>query len=118
MKAKVNSYLSYYYLKLIFLKKYFLFLIFLFLFFSSETKAQKGFQFFNTKKDKQRINFKLINNLIVIPLKINGKELSFILDSGVGKTILFNISQNDSIGLNNNLLGGACSTARDGILRI
>ena len=52
-------------------------------------------------KDKQRINFKLINNLIVIPLKINGKELSFILDSGVGKTILFNISQNDSIGLNN-----------------
>lgn len=101
MKAKVNSYLSFYYLKLIFLKKYFLFLIFFFLFFSIETKAQKGFQFFNTKKDKQRINFKLINNLIVIPLKINGKELSFILDSGVGKTILFNISQNDSIGLNN-----------------
>ncbi|WP_231962822.1 aspartyl protease family protein [Polaribacter sp. KT25b] len=42
----------------------------------------------------------MINNLIVIPLVINGKELSFILDSGVTRTILFNISQNDSIGLN------------------
>lgn len=38
---------------------------------------------------------------MVIPLEINGKKLSFILDSGVGKTILFNITQNDSIGLNN-----------------
>jgi len=43
----------------------------------------------------------LINNLIVIPLVVNGKELFFILDSGVSKTILFNISNNDSIGLKN-----------------
>ena len=28
-------------------------------------------------------------------------HLSFILDTGVDKTILFNLSQNDSIGLNN-----------------
>ncbi len=56
-----------------------------------------------SKKNKKiaRVKFKLINNLIVIPLKINGQELSFILDSGVSKTILFNISKNDSIGLNN-----------------
>ncbi len=34
-------------------------------------------------------------------MEINGKELNFILDSGVGKTILFNINHNDSIPLFN-----------------
>ncbi|WP_237267420.1 aspartyl protease family protein [Tenacibaculum todarodis] len=43
----------------------------------------------------------MINNLIILPLEINGKELNFILDTGVNKTILFNLSQNDSIGLKN-----------------
>ncbi len=33
-------------------------------------------------------------------MEVNGKQLSFILDTGVNKTILFNLSQNDSIGLN------------------
>jgi len=65
------------------------------------TKAQKGFHFLDKSKNHQRVNFELINNLIVIPLKINGKKLSFILDSGVSKTILFNITKNDSIGLKN-----------------
>ncbi|WP_087522526.1 aspartyl protease family protein [Polaribacter sp. SA4-12] len=36
-----------------------------------------------------------------MPLEINGKKLSFILDTGVNKTILFNLSENDSIGLLN-----------------
>jgi hypothetical protein len=68
--------------------------------FSFNSKAQKSFRFLNQSKKHQRISFKFINNLIVIPLEINGKELSFILDSGVTRTILFNISKNDSIGLN------------------
>jgi hypothetical protein len=63
--------------------------------------AQEGFRFLNQTKKKMQISFKLINNLIVIPLKINDKELSFILDSGSNKTILFNISDNDTIGLKN-----------------
>ncbi len=62
---------------------------------------QKGYHFKNASKNKERIRFQLINNLVVIPLKINGKKLSFILDSGVSKTILFNITKNDSIGLHN-----------------
>jgi len=61
--------------------------------------GQKGFQFKKKSTKKQTVDFKLINNLIVVPLKINDKKLSFILDSGVGKTILFNITENDSIGL-------------------
>lgn len=41
----------------------------------------------------------MINNLIVIPLEVNGAKLSFILDSGVSKPILFNLSDQDSIAL-------------------
>lgn len=84
-----------------FFKKITLVFLFSFSFFLADFNAQNGFTFVNRKKYKQRINFRLINNLIVIPLEINGKKLSFILDSGVSKTILFNITENDIIGLNN-----------------
>lgn len=40
--------------------------------------------------NKDKISFKLINNLIVIPVEINGVELSFLLDTGVSKPIIFN----------------------------
>ena len=63
--------------------------------------SQKKFTFFGKNKIKQELSFKLVNNLIVFPLEINGHKLSFILDTGVNKTILFNLTQNDSVGLNN-----------------
>ena len=66
----------------------------------SIVKAQGNFQFFGKNTEKQELSFRLINNLIIVPLEINGKELSFILDTGVNKTILFNLTQNDSLGLN------------------
>lgn len=66
-----------------------------------KTKAQSDFQIMGSNLNRQQINFKLINNLIVIPLEINGNELSFILDTGVNNTILFNLSKNDSLGLLN-----------------
>jgi hypothetical protein len=81
-------------------RAYLLFTILLF-YFSLSTKAQEGFRFYNQSKNHQRITFKLINNLIVIPLKINGENLSFILDTGVNKTIIFSVSEKDSIGLLN-----------------
>jgi hypothetical protein len=40
--------------------------------------------------DRDKIHFKLINNLIIIPVEINGVELSFLLDTGVSKPIIFN----------------------------
>lgn len=83
------------------MKKAFLLFSVLFFSFIFKIKAQEGFRFLDRKKTKQVVRFKLINNLIVIPLEINGKKLSFILDSGVSRTILFNITKNDSIGLNN-----------------
>ena len=42
-----------------------------------------------------------MNNLIIIPIEVNGAQLSFILDSGVNKPILFNLSDKDSIQINN-----------------
>ncbi len=49
----------------------------------------------------QKVRFRLVNNLIVMPLEINGARLNFILDSGVSKPILFNLSDKDSIELRN-----------------
>jgi len=49
----------------------------------------------------QKVKFELVNNLIIIPIEVNGAELSFILDSGVNKPILFNLSDKDSIQINN-----------------
>jgi hypothetical protein len=52
-------------------------------------------------KQRDKIKFKLINNLIVLPIEINGIELSFLLDTGVSKPILFNITNTDSLQMNN-----------------
>ncbi|MBT8264043.1 MAG: aspartyl protease family protein [Muriicola sp.] len=49
----------------------------------------------------EKVNFELINNLIVIPIEINQAKLNFILDTGVSSPILFNLSDQDSIQLRN-----------------
>lgn len=66
----------------------------------SLSTAQDNFRLINNAK-KQSISFKLIHNLVVLPIEVNGRELNFILDSGVGKTILFNIYNKDSVQLRN-----------------
>ncbi|KJD35786.1 signaling protein [Tamlana sedimentorum] len=43
------------------------------------------------KKHSDKIQFKLINNLIIIPVEVNGVKLSFLLDTGVSKPIIFNV---------------------------
>ncbi len=51
------------------------------------------------KERTDRIRFQLINNLMVVPMEVNGVSLNFILDSGVSKPILFNLSNLDSVEL-------------------
>ncbi len=52
-------------------------------------------------KESDKIRFKLINNLIIIPVEINGVELSFLLDTGVRKPIIFNfLNSTDSLAIN------------------
>lgn len=69
------------------------------LFFTLLVYPQDRFVLQNNK-ESDKIKFKLINNLIIIPVNINGAELTFILDSGVRKPIIFNILNTDSLYIN------------------
>jgi len=62
--------------------------------------AQPGFLF---KKDVNRVSitFQLINNLVFIPLQVNGVELTFLLDSGVEETVLFSLEDKQEVDLKN-----------------
>ncbi|MFE3848857.1 PDZ domain-containing protein [Flavobacterium sp. LB3P45] len=62
--------------------------------------AQDGFQF-SKEVDKVSIPFKFINNLIFIPINVNGVELNFLLDSGVEETILFSLEEKKEIEFSN-----------------
>ena len=62
--------------------------------------GQDEFKFSN-KGDKVSIPFKFINNLVFIPIKVNGVELNFLLDSGVEETILFSLEEKKEISFLN-----------------
>lgn len=65
-------------------------LVFVSLFLGQILFAQRS-RFIIPNKEYSVLNFQLVNNLIIIPVEVNGVHLSFILDSGVSKPILFNI---------------------------
>lgn len=70
------------------MKKWFVFILFYScLVFSGFSQGKFIIQ---NKKQSDKIKFKLINNLIVFPVEINGVTLSFLLDTGVSKPIIFN----------------------------
>lgn len=81
------------------LKKILIFVLLFCSFLSSQLRAQH-YQLEGSKK-VQKVKFQLLNNLIIVPLEVNGAKLSFVLDSGVNKPILFNLANQDSIQLNN-----------------
>jgi len=62
--------------------------------------AQGDFLIENHSK-KVTIPFKLINNLVFIPIKVNGVELNFLLDSGVEETILFSMEEKQEVSFKN-----------------
>ena len=67
---------------------------------ASLLQAQDGFVL-EEGKVKSKVEFELVNNLVVIPVEVNGKELSFLLDTGVNYTLLFSLSDTDSLEINN-----------------
>ncbi|KQT26087.1 peptide-binding protein [Chryseobacterium sp. Leaf405] len=74
--------------------KYFLWIFFVSIFIN----AQNSFEVQNVKKTV--ITFKLINNLIFIPINVNGVDLTFLLDTGVAETSLFSL-ENQELQLTN-----------------
>lgn len=63
-------------------------------------RAQDDFLIGN-HASKVTIPFKLINNLVFIPIKVNGIELNFLLDSGVEETILFSMEERQEVSFKN-----------------
>jgi hypothetical protein len=62
--------------------------------------AQEGFVF-DKGIEKVTVPIVLINNLVFIPIKVNGVELNFLLDSGVEETILFSLEDNPDVNFFN-----------------
>lgn len=75
--------------------------ILLFLIFSLTLNAQNdtGFRFKDPDQRSEKIKFELVNNLIIVPIKLNGVELTFLIDSGVDKTLLIALGAGDSLDL-------------------
>jgi len=55
--------------------------------------AQNSFEIQNAQKTV--IPFKLINNLIFIPVNVNGAELTFLLDTGIAETSIFSLENKE-----------------------
>lgn len=72
---------------LFFMKRFLISVISIFVF-GNFSIAQEAFVVQN-KQQTSKVKFKLINNLIIIPVEINGISLSFLLDTGVSKPIIF-----------------------------
>ena len=62
--------------------------------------AQESFVF-DRGIEKVKVPIVLINNLVFIPIKVNGVELNFLLDTGVEETILFSLEDNPSVNFYN-----------------
>lgn len=60
--------------------------------------GQSNFQF-NKNKKSVSIPFQLINNLIFIPVTLNGETLTFLLDTGVEQTLLFSLDDKEKVSL-------------------
>jgi hypothetical protein len=74
-------------------------LFFFLLCFAIPVLAQEGFEFVKTKTTRVKVRAQIINNLVFIPVKVNGVSLLFLLDSGVEETILFGFEDPKKINL-------------------
>lgn len=72
--------------------KFFFFIFFL----PSSLLGQQGFTLQNSRQ-KTTIYFQWINNLIIVPVEMNGVKLNFVLDSGVDGTVLFSLEEAENI---------------------
>ncbi len=62
--------------------------------------SQNDFSIENDKGEYKQ-KFELVNDLVIIPVEVNGRELAFLLDTGVNTTILFSFSSVDTSTVNN-----------------
>ena len=68
-------------------KKYILFMVATMLFTTAYNKNSR-FKFINNKTETS-FRFTMVQNLIVIPVKVNDMDLNLILDTGMRSIVLF-----------------------------
>lgn len=68
--------------------------------FISPVFGQSGFSIEN-KKGHFKQRFTLVNDLVLLPVEINGTELLFLLDTGVNSTLIFSLEASDSLEVKN-----------------
>lgn len=78
-----------------------LFILVMLIFNALYVHSQNNFYFEKSNRSKDKVNFNLVGNFTIIPVKVNGVELSFLLDTGVDKTIIFSLENIDSLTLEN-----------------
>jgi len=67
----------------------------------SQVEQSKELYFSNPRQRSIRLPFKSINNLIIIPIQINGSDtLNFILDTGINTSIICELSTGENLNLN------------------
>lgn len=76
-----------------------IFLFFFFLTFAIPVFSQEGFEFVKSGIKSIRVPAKIINNLVFIPVSVNGVPLLFLLDSGIEETILFGFDDTKQLNL-------------------
>lgn len=75
--------------------------LFFLLVISSQATSQKILSFFNLEEDGFEMSFIMTQNLIILPVSINGStQMNFVLDSGIASTIITELTGVDSISLN------------------
>ncbi|WP_010228615.1 aspartyl protease family protein [Gillisia marina] len=77
-----------------------IYILLFFLCFFNISKAQGVFKI-DEGKDKFDLSFQSVNDLVVVPIEINGVELSFLLDTGVDSSIIFSLEEKDSLNIKN-----------------
>ena len=76
-------------------------LIVVLLFLFNDVNGQKNKYSIKDNRRSEKVDFELFNNLIILPVVINGVELKFLVDTGVEKTILFSLEEAKDLKLNN-----------------
>ena len=86
------------------LTRYFLLLIFCYTSLPSAFSQHISFNdmtFVRKRQKKLTLSFKLINNLIILPVQINDSDtMNFIVDTGVNSTIITELSLSNTLSLN------------------
>lgn len=72
---------------------------FFILFYFQIISAQEGFKF-ESNINKVSIPVKVVNNLIILPLEINGVSMNFLLDTGVKESVLFSLEETKEVNFN------------------